>query len=233
MSESETTTTQEPSRREPTSAAVRPHAAQACEQIWGSIFTEAVETGRVRSVLFASAERREGVSTMLAGAALTGASLWGTQRVAAVDLNVRHPQLWRLLGGVQSPGLADVLAGQADLKSIAQPVGSDNLLLYTAGNPGRSPMNMLSSERLRDTIAAIARDHEFVLCDCAAVNIVPDAQILAPMFDGVVLVTEAGSTRREALAQAKKRIEMNHGRVIGVVLNKRRYPVPRFLYRRS
>jgi Mrp family chromosome partitioning ATPase len=71
------------------------------------------------------------------------------------------------------------------------------------------------------------------LIDAPAINLYPDAQLLAPLTDGVALVAEAGRTRRESLAQARKRIDLSRGRVLGVILNKRRYPVPRFLYRRS
>jgi len=37
---------------------------------------------------------------------------------------------------------------------------------------------------------------------------------------------------REAVAQAKKRIESGGGKVVGVVLNMRTFPIPNFLYRR-
>ncbi len=232
MSENETTTRQMTSN-EPTGAAVRPHAAAACEQIWSSIFAEGGADARARSVLFTSAERKEGASTLLAGAALVGAGLWSTEKLAVLDLNVRHPNLYRLLGGRPAPGLAEVVGGSATLESVSQPVGSQNLRLYAPGGEKGERMNLLAGGRLGELIRQIAEDNQYVLCDCAAVNIYPDAQVLAPLFDGVVLVTEAGATRREALAQAKKRIELAHGRVLGVVLNKRRYPVPRFLYRMS
>ncbi len=192
------------------------------------------QTGRlVRSAMFTAAGRREGVSTLVAGAALTGAGLRADLRVGLVDLNVRYPQLARLLGARESPGLADVLAGKADLDGVAQPVGSPNLLFYASGvGPGPAAA-LLGSEGLRGLVGQLLGRHEYLLCDCAAANLFPDAQILAGLFDGAVLVAEAGATRRESLAEAKKRIELGRGRVLGVVLNKRRYPVPRFLYRRS
>jgi protein-tyrosine kinase len=52
------------------------------------------------------------------------------------------------------------------------------------------------------------------------------------MVDGVVLVVRAGRTSREAVLQAKKRLQLAGARLLGVVLNDRTYPLPEFLYRR-
>jgi succinoglycan biosynthesis transport protein ExoP len=55
---------------------------------------------------------------------------------------------------------------------------------------------------------------------------------LASLFcDGVVLVARAGVTRGEALAGARQQIERAGGKVVGVVLNQVRNPVPVFLRR--
>jgi len=55
---------------------------------------------------------------------------------------------------------------------------------------------------------------------------------LASLFcDGVVLVARAGVTRGEALARARQQIERAGGKVLGVVLNQVRNPVPVFLRR--
>ncbi|MCG3181304.1 MAG: hypothetical protein BIFFINMI_03684 [Phycisphaerae bacterium] len=217
--------------RTPASASVKRFAQPVCDEIWASLFASAAP-GAARSVMMTAAGRREGVSTLLAGAALTGASLMPNQRIALVDLNVRTPRLAGFLGVTPEPGLADVLGGNATLEQIARPVGSANLLFYPAGR-GPAASAMLRNPALGDLVRQILSGHEYVLCDCAAANLYPDVQVLAPLFDGVVLVAEAGATRRESLAQAKKRVEQGAGRVLGVILNKRRYPVPRFLYRRS
>lgn len=212
-------------------AKVRPSAQPAFDQVWGAVFAESASA--VRSVLFTAAGRKEGVSTLVAGAAITGASIHYNRRIALIDLNLRYPQLARLLGANPEPGLADVLAGRATLDQVAQPVASANLTLYPSGARPDAALPVVAGDKLRDLIAQLAERHDYLLCDCSAANLFPDAQILAPLFDGVVLVAQAGATRREALAEAKKRIELGRGRVLGVVLNKRRYPVPRFLYSRS
>lgn len=211
-------------------ASVRLAAQPAFDGIWSAVFAESNPS--VRRVLFTAAGRREGVSTLVAGAALTGARIQTTRPVSLLDLNLRYPQLASLFGAPTGPGLADVLADRATLEQVACPVAGSTLVLYPGGGADAA-LPLKAGARLGALMPTLSRADGYVLCDCAAVNLYPDAQILAPLFDGVVLVAEAGATRRESLAEAKRRIELGGGRVIGVVLNKRRYPVPRFLYRRS
>jgi Mrp family chromosome partitioning ATPase len=50
--------------------------------------------------------------------------------------------------------------------------------------------------------------------------------------DGVLLVLEAGKTRRHVAIRAKKELEEAGGKLLGVVLNKRRYHIPERVYKR-
>ena len=59
----------------------------------------------------------------------------------------------------------------------------------------------------------------------------PDASLLLPALDGVVLVLDAQDTRWEVAREARQRIEAAGARLIGAVLNKKLQPIPRWLYR--
>jgi Mrp family chromosome partitioning ATPase len=50
--------------------------------------------------------------------------------------------------------------------------------------------------------------------------------------DGVVLVVEADKTRWPVAQSVKERIIQHGGNVLGMVLNKRRYYIPGFIYNR-
>ena len=78
----------------------------------------------------------------------------------------------------------------------------------------------------------LADGYDYIIIDAAAVNHYPDAQILTATVPDVVLVSHSEKTPREAIAQAKKRLEAAGGTIAGLVMNLRTYPIPRFLYRR-
>ncbi len=68
-----------------------------------------------------------------------------------------------------------------------------------------------------------------ILIDCRSLRISAEAAVLSA---GVAVVVEAGQTRRDEILNAQRTIENAGGKFLGFVLNKRRYPVPEWLYRR-
>ena len=56
--------------------------------------------------------------------------------------------------------------------------------------------------------------------------------MLANSVDGVVVVVDAGESRNDEIINAQRTIESAGGKFLGFVLNKRRYPVPEWLYKR-
>jgi protein-tyrosine kinase len=59
-----------------------------------------------------------------------------------------------------------------------------------------------------------------------------DSIILASRVDGVVMVVEAEKPHWEVAESSRQRIINGNGWVFGFILNKRRYPVPQWLYQR-
>ncbi len=53
---------------------------------------------------------------------------------------------------------------------------------------------------------------------------------LAGLCDGVVLVVEARRLRWEVVSKAKQQLQQWNVNVLGVLLNKRRFPVPDWVY---
>ncbi len=74
--------------------------------------------------------------------------------------------------------------------------------------------------------------YDYVLVDCPSIKESGDAAYFASAVDGVVLVVSAENTRKEQVRNALNTIEMADANVLGCVLNKRRYPIPDWIYRR-
>ena len=70
----------------------------------------------------------------------------------------------------------------------------------------------------------------YIGVDCPALSSSSDVLGLAPLVDGVVLVVEAGRTTKQQIRNAERQIEGAGGKIMGLILNKRRYPVPEALY---
>ena len=213
----------------PIEAMLKPRAWEIFRGLWASLFY----AGRTKdkTFLICSADRREGASTIACGLALAGTVPSGGSSVALVDFNLRHPVLHEMLNMEESPGVGEILLDSLPPKSAVQRV-NDGLDLYAIGYGRRRILDILRDGTFAGFFSALSKKYDQVLVDVAPVNHFPDAQVLAGVVENIVLVAHTQQTPREAVAQAKKRIEAGGGKVVGLVLNLRTYPIPRFLYRR-
>lgn len=197
--------------------------------LWASVFN----TGKIsdKHVLICSADRWEGASTVACGLALAGGDPAGTARIALVDFNLRYPAIHRMMGLPQGPGVGEVILNGEPTTSVARSI-SRNLDVYTVGNLGARTLDALRNPAMSSFLSSLAQTYDHVLFDAAAANLHPDAKVLAGLVKDVIMVIRTDQTPREAIAQAKRVLESGGGRVAGVLLNMRTFPIPRFLYRR-
>jgi Mrp family chromosome partitioning ATPase len=83
-----------------------------------------------------------------------------------------------------------------------------------------------------DSVDALRVAFDNILIDCRSLRTSAEAAVLASSVDGVVIVVGAGQARRDEILNAQRTIETAGGNFLGFVLNKRRYPVPEWLYKR-
>ena len=197
--------------------------------MWASVFY----SGRVngKTVMITSASRGEGASTIAAGLAVTASNAKKGGRIALVDFNLRSPAIHKMLGLRQSPGLTEVLAEGKEPFSVAQPVNG-LLDVYTVGALSMQSLSVLKSEAVEKFFNQLSEKYEYIIVDVASSNHYPDSQVLSAILREAVIVIDSDKTPREAVAQAKKRIESGGGKVSGLIMNKRTFPIPNFLYRR-
>ena len=82
---------------------------------------------------------------------------------------------------------------------------------------------------LGDVLVQLHERFQFVVFDCAPVNVYTDALILGPRVDATVFVIEADRTRVDEVQRAKRQLERSGAKLLGVLLNRRKTYLPRFL----
>jgi uncharacterized protein involved in exopolysaccharide biosynthesis/Mrp family chromosome partitioning ATPase len=177
-----------------------------------------------------SCAAREGVSTVAANLAST-LSEQNKGTVLLVDANVHDPSVHRIFRTKLSPGLLDALAADRDDHSDEAVIHrTGNLSFLTAGRLDGGPFTGVMSEDFNRLIQAARQDYRFVVVDLPALEEEGAPIRLAGSCDGVILVVEAQRLRWEVVAQAKQQLQQWNVRVPGVLLNKRRFPVPNWVY---
>ena len=139
------------------------------------------------------------------------------RKVLLIDGDLRSPALHQPLGAALTPGLSDYLRGQASDPEIIQHGQEGNLCFIPAGNPGSDPSELLSNGALEKLLERLSPLFDWVIIDSPPCLPVADANVLAGLCDGVLLVLRARSTPSAAADKARK--ELQKRRVIGVVMN--------------
>jgi len=135
-------------------------------------------------------------------------------------------------GAGDGAGLTDLLADSADVATAVLQTEQPKLHFLPRGREAGAPLDLIKPDRVRRVLGDLARNYSFVVIDAGASLEAPEAALLAAATDGVVLVVRANRTRREVIQKTVRVLHRANCRLLGVVLNDRRYPIPGFLYRR-
>ncbi len=170
----------------------------------------------IQTLLVTSTAPDEGKSTTLANLAVTMAQ--AEQRVILVDCDLRRPSVHTLFGVPNEQGLTTAIL-QGDGPLPLQATSVPGLSLLTSGPLPPRPADLLGSRRMEQLIARLRNEADIVLFDTPPVVAVTDAAVLATRVDGVLLVLQAGQTRRDRAREARQKLEKVKANIIGVVLN--------------
>ena len=140
------------------------------------------------------------------------------RRVLLMDADLRRPTVHDLFDLPNVSGLNDVLhARDASLRCEVFEV-TPQLSVLTAGRPNPDPIGGLTSERMRQLVAAGTAEYDWVVIDTPPVGLLTDARLMSSIVDAVVFVISAGRTPYRLVHRAVE--ALGRDRIFGVVLNK-------------
>jgi polysaccharide biosynthesis transport protein len=188
--------------------------------------------GAPRVVVFAGVDEGDGCSWMTAHTAqMLAAQVSGT--VCLLDANLHSPSLHEHFGVGNHRGLSDALRDSGPLRGFLQQLPeARNLWLLSCGSTPAQGETLLSSEKMRLRIAQLRSEFDYLLIDAPALNLYNDAILLGQAADGVALIVQEQSTRKESARKALQDLQQANVCLLGAVLNKRTFPIPNALYKR-
>ena len=172
----------------------------------------------LRTLLVVSSGSAGAAATVLANLAVTLAQVG--KHIIAVDADLRAPTLHIAFGVPGVDGLSDWLtgAGNGTSEPPLRPTTLPNLSVLTSGALPAIPADLVSSDRMAHAVERLGKMADLVLFSAPPLGQFSDAAVLASRVDGVLLVVEAGKTRRDSAQQAKDILARAHARVVGVVM---------------
>lgn len=197
-------------------AAYRPMSAQveALRAVRGQLmlrwFTDVHKT-----LTLISPSRGEGRSLMAANLAIVFSQLG--ERTLLIDADLRQPRQHTLFKLQSIYGLADVLAGRADLTAITRIPAFRDLSILPAGTVPPNPVELIS-RNLKKCLQQLQTQFDVILIDTPSAELGIDAQIISSNCGGALLVARQHKTRINDLQMLKDALQETGSQCLGVVL---------------
>lgn len=171
----------------------------------------------IKSIIVTSPLPLEGKTTTISNLAVTLAQ--ADKNVVIVDADLRKPKQHRLFKIKNLYGLTNYLASDVDIKNLIKTTLVPNLFLINAGPLPPNPSELLGSDKMTYFIENLKHSFDYIFFDSPPILALSDALVLGPKTDGVILIVWGGKTSREALKQAKDKLDQLNIKILGVVLN--------------
>jgi capsular exopolysaccharide synthesis family protein len=193
-----------------------------------STFAEAVRTVRTsvlmsaldhqhKVVVITSSVPEEGKTTLSFNLAC---ALGQIKKVLLVDGDLRRPKIGKLVArDSRAPGLADLVAGEAQVSQCVFFDERAGIHILPAGTVPPNPLELLSSKRFEDVISKLREAFDIVIIDSAPLQLVSDAQVLSQFASAVIYVVKADATPYQVAQNGIKKLRRVNAPILGVVLN--------------
>ncbi|RKH50938.1 polysaccharide biosynthesis tyrosine autokinase [Corallococcus sp. AB049A] len=171
----------------------------------------------MKVVALTSAMPGEGKTVTSVNLALAAARANPERRILLVDADLRRGQVAPTLGMRNKQGLAELLAGECDVRDVVRRFNSTRLAVIPAGTTPEESTQVLASARMKQFLKAVREGFDEVYVDLPPTLPFADAAILGHQMDGVLMVIRANVTPSKVVNQAVE--QLAGAALVGCVLN--------------
>ena len=180
-------------------------------------------------LMLTSSFQGEGKSTVISNLAVvlsqTGA------RVLLLECDLRRPSISKKFGLDKSPGITEILAGDADIDGMIHNTGIQGLDIISAGEIiPPNPSELLGSDAMKRLVMSFRERYDNILIDAPPVLSVADPAILATISDMAIVVLELGRVTLKAARGMREMLDHVEAPVAGLVVNDRTGKIRRYGY---
>ena len=199
-----------------------------CKEIKARLNTQYSDE-KVKSIIFTGTKRGSGCSRTAVGFAISLSKAYN-HRVLLIDANLKNPGIHKFFNSPDTYGLFDVFFNN---NTTIDKRTQERLFVITCnGDHAAEVDGVLGSNRFEKFLSKMRERFDYIILDCPPVTTNPEIRFISSKVDGTILMIESGKTRRYVALKAKQEIEMAGGRFLGTVLNRRKYYIPGWIYRR-
>ncbi len=174
----------------------------------------------------------------LAGATSTAISLAiamaaTSRKTLLVDCDVRKSREYKKLNDQVDIGLADYVSekqeNEISIESLIYPTNVEKLYYLPCGTTEENTTRILCSEKLEFLLGELRNSFDYIILDCPSISVVPDAQIMFKIVDGIILISALGETKKSQIKDAREVIRAYEDKYYGMIINK----IPKDIYKKN
>lgn len=185
------------------------------------------------TILVTSANPSEGKSATAANLGVVMAQ--AGHRVLIIDADLRLPVQHKIFAiNTNNFGLTNLLVKMllfdesenpdrdthALLEGAIHETSQRALYVLTSGSLPPNPAELVGSAKMQSLIDILSELFDYIIIDSPPTLLVTDPVVLSTRVDNVLLVSRAGTARRNQLSSAAKRLREVNANLVGVVLNR-------------
>ena len=169
----------------------------------------------LHSLVVTSASPAEGKSFTAVNLALAQSQL--ETPVLLADLDLRRPVIHNLFQCERSPGFSDFILAEKPLEECIRRIEGTNLYFMPAGSQVKNPLELLNMRHVKHTLEGLRKVFNWIILDTPPLLFSADANLLATLTDGTLIVVRIGSTTYDTVIRAMQTLCENN--VLGIVAN--------------
>jgi receptor protein-tyrosine kinase len=170
----------------------------------------------LHTIVVTSPSPAEGKTFTAVNLALAEAHLKET-KVLLGDFDLRRPIIHSLFQTERAPGLSDYLMGEVTFAQALRKLSGIDLYFLPAGTPVKNPLELLNLRQARSLFEQLPGVFDWAVFDSPPLLFSADANLMATLADGTILVVKIGTTTFDSVARAMTSLCENN--VLGVVAN--------------
>lgn len=178
---------------------------------------------QMKTLAITSSEVNEGKTVVALNLAITLAQFG--KRVLLIDGDLRRPRLHAYFD-VENQGLTNVVVDEHDVTQFIIDTPVENLSFLPSGplvlietSPISAP-ELFESPKVAAALSMLKKLFDFIIIDTPPVLAVTDPLSVSAHCDGIILLVDAGNTRKSHAEKAKSELDSIPTPLLGVVLNR-------------
>jgi tyrosine-protein kinase Etk/Wzc len=192
-------------------------ASEAYRALRTRIKFSKIDKETLKVILVTSPTSQEGKTTTSVN--LAGSFAQANFKTLLLDADLRKPRIHNIFNQKRFPGFTDYFFGQTSFEEIVRKTFVNNLFYISSGTIPPNPSEILGSSQMESFITKLKDEYDYIVIDSPPLIAVTDAEILAQIVDGTILVVSANFTEINLLEKAVEVLNRDNSSFLGTLLN--------------